>query len=246
MTETLDRPLDAAPPSIPGRGSARAIAPATIGAVAAFASVALIWISRLLEPSVHYVSQLGAIGMSTAPIFNTALLLLAVAAVLVDRGLTAGRGRYVVGWPIAMTLVACGMCFALAAVVTCSPGCPVPFTRGALVQDTIHISSAVLGFVLAIVAMGQVAGLRRRRWMSGVSIATLAAVAVTSFSGAMLSVFGGDTVLGGNLEFTAATLAIAWFGIFGLQVAADERSSRSGAPAEAPRTRSPRQGLSPR
>jgi hypothetical protein len=69
--------------------------------------------------------------------------------------------------------------------------------------------------------MAQVSALRRRPWMRAASLVTLVAVGLTSFTGAMLAVFRGDTVLGGNLEFTAATLAIAWFGVLGLQVAAD-------------------------
>lgn len=218
MTETVERPVV--------RSRTRAPRPAmlaTVGGVAAFLSAALIWACRVSDPSVQYVSQLGATGMPTAPVFNLALLLLGIAAVLVDRALVARGGGYAAGWPVATTLLLCGLCFAVASVVTCSPGCPVPFTPRALPQDLVHISFAVLGFVLAIVAMGQVAALRRRPWMRAASIATLVAVGVTSFTGAMLSVFGGDTVLGGNLEFTAATLAIAWFGVFGLQVAADER-----------------------
>ncbi|MEX0152172.1 DUF998 domain-containing protein [Microbacterium sp. LMI1-1-1.1] len=225
MTETLDRRSSVSPSDRPRAARpGRAVRLARIGALAAFVSAILIWVSRLLEPSVHYVSQLGAPSMATAPIFNPALLLLAAAAVLVDRALAVGRGRYVVGWPIALTLLVCGLSFGLASVVTCSPGCPVPFTEGALWQDTVHIAAAVLGFVLAIVAMAQVAALRGRPWMRWGSIVTLVLVGVTSFTGAMLALFGGDTVLGGNLEFTAATLAIAWFGVFGLQVAADEAS----------------------
>ncbi|MDQ1123252.1 DUF998 domain-containing protein [Microbacterium trichothecenolyticum] len=220
MTETVDR-------STPGSLSTRRPRSATLavaGGSAAFVSAALIWVCRLLDPSVQYVSQLGATGMATAPLFNLALLLLAIAAMLVDRALVTHGAGYVTGWPVATTLLICGLCFGVASVVTCSPGCPVPFTSGARPQDLVHISFAVLGFVLAIVAMAQVAVLRRRPWMRVGSIITLTAVGATSFTGAMLSLFRGDTVLGGNLEFTAATLAIAWFGIFGLQVASDQRS----------------------
>ena len=225
MTDTLERPVDAQS----GHGTARPARLALFGAISAFASAALIWICRAGDPTVHYVSQLGATGMPTAPLFNLALLLLAVAAVLVDRAtLTRGAG-YVVGWPVATTLLVCGLCFGVASVITCSPGCPVPFTPGALVQDLVHISFAVLGFVLAIVAMGQVAALRRRPWMRAASIVTLVAVGATSLTGAMIALFKGDTVLGGNLEFTAATLAMTWFGVFGLQVAADHRTSRRPA-----------------
>jgi len=225
MTETLraprESPVAPAPPP-----SARPTVYALVGAAAAFASAALIWLSRSWEPTIQYVSQLGATGMPTAPVFNTALLLLAVAAVLVDRAATASRTTYVAGWPVAFTLLICGMCFGLASVVTCSRGCPVPFTPGALPQDTIHIAAAVLGFVLAIVAMGQVALLRRRPWMRATSLVILVAVGVTAFAGAMIALFRGDTGLGGNLEFTAATLAIVWFGVFALQIAGDERASR--------------------
>ena len=227
MTETIVR----SPRLAPRSGSRRVVLLALVGGGAAFLSAGLIWLSRLWDPTVHYVSQLGATGMPTAPVFNSALLLLGIAAVLVDRAILHRPDVYVVGWPIAATLVVCGACFALASVVTCSPGCPVPFTPGALPQDLIHISAAVLGFVLAIVAMAQVSVLRRRPWMRAASLATLVAVGLTSFIGAMLALFRGDTVLGGNLEFIAATLAIAWFGVFGLQVAADERVTRADAPA---------------
>lgn len=225
MTESIAR----SPLSSPRSRSRRVVALATVGGGAAFTSAGLIWLSRLWDPSVHYVSQLGATGMPTAAVFNAALLLLGIGAVLVDRALVYRPGAYVAGWPIAATLVVCGGCFALASVVTCSPGCPVPFTPGALPQDLIHISAAVLGFVLAIVAMAQVSTLRRRPWMRAASLTTLVAVGATSFTGAMLALFRGDTVLGGNLEFIAATLAIAWFGVFGLQVAADQRLDRPTA-----------------
>lgn len=225
MTDTLERPVDADS----GRADARATRLATVGALAAFGSAALIWLCRASDPSVHYVSQLGATGMPTAPLFNLALLLLAVAAVLVERAAIARGDGYTVGWPVATTLLACGLCFGVASVVTCSPGCPVPFTPGALPQDLVHISFAVLGFVLAIVAMAQVAVMRRRPWMSTASVITLVSVGVTSFTGAMLALFKGDTVLGGNLEFTAATLAIAWFGVFGFQIALDVRAARRPA-----------------
>lgn len=227
MTETVERPLTRAAQA---RTSPVARL-ATAGGLAAFLSAALIWICRLWEPSVQYVSQLGATSMPTAPLFNTALLLLAIAAVLVDRSLVSRGGGYVVGWPVATTLLVCGLCFGVASVVTCSPGCPIPFTEGALPQDLIHICFAVLGFFLAIVAMGQVAALRRRPWMRAASVLTLIAVGLTSSTGALIALFRGDTALGGNLEFTAATLAIAWFGVFGLQIAADERRIRRDPPA---------------
>lgn len=224
MTETVHRPTGILSRS-PSR---RSVAQAGLGAAAAFSSAALIWVCRFWDPSVHYVSQLGATGMPTAPLFNLALLLLAIAAVLVDRALHSDADAYRVGWPIATTLLACGLCFGVASAVTCSPGCPVPFTPGALPQDLIHITFAVVGFVLAIVAMGQVAVARRRPWMRAASVLTLVAVGVTSFTGAMIALFRGDTVLGGNLEFTAATLAIAWFGMFGAQVALEKRAAVHG------------------
>ncbi|MDQ1112760.1 putative membrane protein [Microbacterium testaceum] len=226
MTETVERPVT----RVARTRTAPVVRLATAGGIAAFLSAVLIWVCRLWEPSVQYVSQLGATAMPTAPLFNTALLLLAIAAVLVDRSLVLRGGGYVVGWPVATTLLVCGLCFGVASVVTCSPGCPIPFTEGALPQDLIHISFAVLGFVLAIVAMGQVAAIRRRPWMRAASVVTLVAVGLTSFSGAMIALSRGDTTLGGNLEFTAATLAIAWFGVFGLQVAADERRARAKMP----------------
>lgn len=224
MTETVERPTGILPPRAAGRSAVQA----GIGAGAAFVSAALIWVCRVWDPSVHYVSQLGATGMSTAPLFNAALLLLAIAAVLVDRALRGDGGLYRVGWPVATTLLLCGLCFGVASAVTCSPGCPVPFTDGSLPQDLIHITFAVVGFVLAIVAMGQVAALRRRPWMRAASVLTLVAVGATALTGAMIALFRGDTVLGGNLEFTAATLAIAWFGIFGSQVAIEHRAAAGG------------------
>lgn len=226
MTETVERPVSGVRRDAPRRPALLA----NVGAAAAFGSAALIWLCRAWDPSVQYVSQLGATAMPTAPVFNLALLLLAIAAVLVDRALVARPVGYVVGWPVATTLLICGLCFGVASVVTCSPGCPVPFTPGSLPQDLLHITFAVLGFVLAIVAMGQVAVIRRRPWMRATSVITLVAVGATSFTGAMIALFRGDTALGGNLEFTAATLAIAWFGVFGLQVAADHRQAvRRGA-----------------
>ncbi|MFJ4037404.1 DUF998 domain-containing protein [Microbacterium sp. NPDC090007] len=230
MSKTLETPVGTLPRSRPRATRSRTLA--VLGALCAFGSSALIWLCRLWDPSVHYVSQLGATGMTTAPLFNLALLLLAIAAVLVERALLVRGAGYVAGWPIATTLMLCGLCFGFASVVTCSPGCPVPFTAGALPQDLVHISFAVLGFALAIVAMAQTTALRRRPWMRAASMLTLIAVGVASFTGAMIALYRGDTVLGGNLEFTAATLAIIWFGVFGLQVAQDARD-----PADEPRPR---------
>lgn len=227
MSKTLERTVE---PVARSRDSSRRLA--TLGAGCAFVSAALIWLCRAEDPSVHYVSQLGATGMPTAPLFNLALLLLAIAAVMVDRALLSRRVGYVAGWPIATTLLVCGLCFGFASVVTCSPGCPVPFTAGSLPQDLVHITFAVLGFLLAIVAMAQTAMLRRRPWMRAVSTLTLTAVGITSFTGAMIALFRGDTVFGGNLEFAAATLAIVWFGVFGLQVAADALAADGGRPAD--------------
>lgn len=217
MTETVERPAGTRSRPVEARSFAIA------GGAAAFVSAGLIWVCRLWDPSVHYVSQLGATGMPTAPVFNLALFLLAIAAVFVDRAMRTGGDRFRVGWSVASTLLVCGMCFGVASVITCSPGCPVPFTPGALPQDLVHITFAVLGFVLAIVAMGQVAAVRRRPWMRAASVFTLVSVGITSLTGAMIALFRGDTSLGGNLEFAAATLAIAWFGILGLQVAIDAR-----------------------
>lgn len=93
MTDTIVR--STRPAVRPGRR--RVVLLAGVGGTAAFLSAALIWLSRLWDPSVHYVSQLGATGMPTAPLFNSALLLLGIAAVLVDRALLHRPEVYVTG-----------------------------------------------------------------------------------------------------------------------------------------------------
>lgn len=184
---------------------------AALASAFALCSVSLIWAARWNDASAVYVSQLGARNVPLAPLFNFALLLLATAAVLMNSVTGRRPHRYLVGWGIGATLLACGSCFGVAAVVPCSPGCPVPFSPTSTAQDAIHVAAAAAGFVLVLVAMLQTARSSAGRVARAGSVMCFALVCGTVITGAALSLLGVDTDLGGLMEYTATTLSVLWF-----------------------------------
>ena len=185
---------------------------AAVAVVASGVALAVIWASRLTVGRSVYVSELGSGAFPTTDAFNAALLLLglggagAAVAVLgqrsVARGLRLGS--------VTASLAVSAVCFALASRVTCTPGCPVPFSDGATTQDVVHVAVAVLGFAAAVWAMlqtatGTVPTVARR---TAVTAAVL--VALTSATGGLLSIAGVRVDVGADLELTATTIAVLW------------------------------------
>lgn len=185
---------------------------AAVAVVASTVALAVIWASRLSVGRSVYVSELGSGAFPTTDAFNAALLLLglggagAAVAVLGERStvpvLRAGS--------VTTSLAVSAVCFAVASRVTCTPGCPVPFSDGATTQDVVHVAVAVLGFAAAVWAMLQTAtGALPRAARRGATIAA-ALVAVTAAAGGLLSVAGVRVDVGADLELTATTIAVLW------------------------------------
>lgn len=201
---------------------------ADLAVLAAIASMVCIWWARILTPSVAYVSEMGAPGMPHAALLNFSLMLLAVASFLLERALGKQPGTIVTTThAVGALLLVSGLMFAIASTVTCTMGCPAPFTPKSTVQDLLHIAAATTGFVTALLAMIVVARISPQPALRAFSVIALLAVAGTAATGAMLSVLQLDTHLGGWMEFLATTVAIAWFVGFGFFVRAT--SSPSGS-----------------
>lgn len=188
------------------------------GAILIIAAIVTVWTLRVVAGRPVYVSELGATGVATAPWFNASLLGIAVGGTLIALGTRPVRSttRWLSAWPVAATLVFACVMFALASQVTCTPGCPVPFTSGSTVQDLVHTSSAVLGFAAGGYACIQVAFLRHRRRLARISATAGISMLVVASVGGLLSVAQLGTEIGGVLEFTAMTIALAWLAIYGL------------------------------
>lgn len=179
------------------------------------ASVATIWATKFQVAESLYVSGLGATGMPTAAAFNTALLGIGVAGVL---GVPAMRGiRSRLGWlrwSPAATLLVTALAFAGASRVTCTAGCPIPFTAGSSTQDLVHVALAAAGFAGAAVVMVQVATSELSRRTRALAWIAAGATGAVSAAGAGLSLLRFRTDVGATLEFVAMTVGVGWLAVF--------------------------------
>lgn len=207
---------------------------AVLGAVLIIAAAIMIWAARLSLAKNSYVSGLGAVGEVTAPVFNAALLMVALGglsiAVALRRAATKGHGvgrGVVVRHPLRVLapwilIAASSVCFFGASQVTCTYECPIPASPRFTVQDAAHISIAVLGFALACLAMIGSALLSRVRSIRVLSWAAGACVAVVAGAGGLLSLAEVGQGVGSWLEFAATTVALLWLVAYGLaEVLAD-------------------------
>ncbi|MEO8908267.1 MAG: DUF998 domain-containing protein [Microbacteriaceae bacterium] len=194
----------------------------TLGALAALAGIIVIWVARASIHRPIYVSELGAQRMPTATAFAVALLLIAAGGAVIavtGRHPRVGR-RMVVAWPIGATIAVSSLCFVVAAQVTCTETCPVPFVNPAAApQDFIHISAAVLGFAAGCVAMVQVAVTHGNPILARVSLAAGLLVGAITIVGGLLAILHRDVDVGASLEFSATTLAVTWLAGYGLWLA---------------------------
>lgn len=191
------------------------------GSILVLVALALIWGARLTIPRELYVSELGAVGMPTAVVFEVALLLIVAGGSAVA---WAGRSirssvRVLSAWTPAISLwIGCAL-FLFASQVTCTSGCPLPYGPSFTWQDFLHTLAAVLAFAAACWAMLQTSFARSHPLLAGLSMATGILVAVIAATGGLFSLFRFQVELGSRLEFVATTLAIAWLVIVGVVLA---------------------------
>jgi hypothetical protein len=208
--------------------SARVDAAASIlGCILVTVALALIWGARIWVAGVWvgqdvYVSELGATGAPTALVFEVALLLIVAGGSLVG---FAGRDvrsrvRWLALWTPAVSLWIASGFFLVASQVTCTAGCPLPIGAAFTWQDTTHITCAVLAFVAACWGIVQTAFAAHHRVLAGFSFVMAVLVGMISGIGGLLSLFQVKAVAGGNAEFIATTLAIAWVVVYGVAIAA--------------------------
>lgn len=158
-----------------------------------------------------YISELGALTMPTAKLFQVGfglvvggILLVGVVVRDVRSGLPLLRR-----WAPAASLVGAGGLFLVAAAVPCSLGCPSLLTAEAQWRDWVHIVAAVLAFVAGCVAMLQFAT-ASDRWVARLSTAGGLAVGLIAATGGIISLAGGNTEVGSTLEYVAAGLGVVW------------------------------------
>lgn len=188
-----------------------------IGTLCVLGGLIIIWAARLTIPYPVYVSELGAVGATTAGPFAVALLLIAAGgfAIALASGHIRSSAPLLGRWAPAVSLAFAAACFVLASQVTCSAYCPVPLVDPkSTVQDLVHTVSAVLGFAAACFAMLQVGFSRGLPRVSRLSRLSCAAVAVITIIGGLLAIVRVGADVGAWLELTGTTVAIAWIAVY--------------------------------
>lgn len=152
-----------------------------------------------------YLSQLGVRQAPRAELYRLAVLTAALGVALL-----AGALRRSVP-PAAVALLAAAPCFGVSALVTCSPGCPLPpHGVGVTWRDLVHAGASSLALAAAAAAMVLVAGLAADPALRSVSVAcavpTAAGIAGT---GGMLLV-QARSLPGGLAERVAVGGALGW------------------------------------
>ncbi len=174
-----------------------------------------IWVVRLGYDGYVYVSGLGAEGAPTAAAYNTALLCLGLGGILLaatfaSRVADAGW-RPLLASTARPSLVVAAACFVVASRVPCTAGCPTPASASFTATDAVHLTAAIVGFVLVCVAMLVVAGTETRRPARAGAVASLVLVAGCSATGGLLALGEVEQQFGAWLEFAAMTVAVLWF-----------------------------------
>lgn len=208
-------------PSVAGAAGTPARSPghsllAFLGASALVTSLTTIWLIRLGTDVDIYVSGFGATGRSTALVFNTALAGVGAGGLLIAIASRRIHAPSAALAAFAWCLGFASLSFVAASRITCTLGCPIPFTADASWQDAVHVGLACLGFGLAIIAIlisGKLgAEFRRLVWP------TVIGVAIPAATGGFLSLLGVALGLGGWLELVATTVALSWLIVAGVQI----------------------------
>lgn len=164
----------------------------------------------------------GAARPRTTALGGAVLVGAAVVAIWAARAMT--EGTMYVSQLGADGMSTAGLAFVVASQVPCSYGCPLPLTELAGVQDLLHVTAAVIGFAAAAAAMIFTAVCRGPLQKTSIVVGVL--VALTSGTGALLSLLGTRTDIGSTWEFVAMTFAAAWLCVFAVAIA--RRASHGG------------------
>ncbi|ROR65064.1 DUF998 domain-containing protein [Agrococcus jenensis] len=213
------------------------IVDATVAVLAAACLVAgavVIGVARVVLDRYLYISELGALTMPTAELFQVGFLLVVAGIVLVGVVVRDVRTRLPVlrRWAPAASLVTAGGLFLVAAAVPCSLGCPSLLTDGAQWRDWVHIAAAVLAFAAGCVAMLQFAT-AGDRWVARLSAVSGIAVGVIAATGGIISLARGNTDVGSTLEYVAAGMGVVWMLAMVVVHTVPARAGRPAAPADA-------------
>lgn len=192
----------------------RARADAVVAALAVASLVAgaiVIGVARVQLGIYLYISELGALTMPTAGLFQAGFVLVVTGILLVGVVVRDVRSRVPLlrRWAPAASLVTAGALFLVAAAVPCSLGCPSLLTAEAQWRDWVHIAAAVLGFAAGCVAMLQFAT-ASDRWVARLSTVGGLAVGLIAATGGIISLSRGNTDVGSTLEYVAAGLGVVW------------------------------------
>ena len=195
---------------------------ATTGTLCMAAALVTLWITRLSVPYDVYVSELGAVGMPTAKVFQVVLLLIVAGGALIA---SAGRGirsraRILRWWTPSISLAVASAFFLVDSQVTCTSGCPLPVGATFTLQDFVHTLAAVLAFAAASWAILQCAFAVGHPALARFSLVAAIAVAAISLAGGLMSLLHFEVVIGSRFELVATTIGLAWVVVFGASLAA--------------------------
>lgn len=184
---------------------------AVLAAGALVAGATVIGIARVQLGRYLYISELGALTMPTAALFQVGFVLVIAGILLVGVVVRDVRTRVPLlrRWAPAASLVVAGALFLVAAAVPCSVGCPSLLTAEAQWRDWVHILAAVLAFVAGCLAMLQFAT-ASDRWVARLSTGCGLAVGAIAATGGIISLARGNTDVGSTLEYVAAGLGVVW------------------------------------
>ncbi|MGM1029750.1 MAG: DUF998 domain-containing protein [Actinomycetota bacterium] len=193
-----------------GRGTADIVV-AALAAASLVAGAVVIAAARIELGRYLYISELGALTMPTAGLFQVGFVLVVAGILLVGVVVRDVRTRLPLlrRWAPAASLVAAGGLFLIAAAVPCSLGCPSLLTAEAQWRDWVHIVAAVLAFAAGCVAMLQFAT-ASDRWVARLSTVAGISVGVIAATGGIISLARGNTDIGSTLEYIAAGLGVVW------------------------------------
>jgi hypothetical protein len=195
---------------------------AAVGTACLAVALVTLWIARLSVPYDVYVSELGAVGMPTARVFEIVLLLTGGggALIAVAGRRVRSRGRVLRWWPPSISLAVASAFFLVDSQVTCTAGCPLPVGATFTLQDFVHTLSAVLAFAAASWTILQCAFAVGHPALARFSLVAAIAVATISLAGGLMSLFHFQAVLGSRFELVATTIGLAWVVVFGASLTA--------------------------